>query len=1145
MEIKINSRSIFRPILMTIMRTLIFLCFTVAFSLTPNAIVSQNSKIEVKEDKNLTVEEVFKLIMDQTDYNFFFEKGIFKNFSKVHIKKGIIKTNKLLKRSLSQGDFDVQIDEDNTIIIKEKPLNNDMNEKQQIAISGVVNDQDGQSLPGANIVEKGTSNGSQTDFDGKFSFNVSSENATLIVSFLGFTTQEIPLNGQTEITISMEKNASALDEIVVVGYGTQKKENLTGSYEQISGEVLENRPVANIGQALQGQIGNLNITVAGDPGGVGTPASFNVRGFTSINGGGPLLVVDGVPIDDLQNINPQDVESVTVLKDAAASAIYGGRAAFGVILITTKSGTKGKTIVNYNNILAWNAPTTLPKMANSLEFALATNESGANSGANPLFSDEHLDRIRTYLENPGSIPTTLPWGGNPNWWGWVEGNDNNDWYDVYLKEWTPTQKHDLSVSGGSDAVTYYLSLGHYHQKGLFEFGDDRYTRNNLTSDITANPLSWMKLNLKTRYSEGTTNEPHAYGPWLGNWFHLAGTRWPTWPLINPDGNASWVGVEPWYTQPGRDITKTKNIWFTGGAELTPIKGVNVNIQYSRNHATNNNSQHRTPIYQILVDGSKQALVPNSRITRSLASSNYQSINVYASYQKQLGGHHFKLLAGHQQEKWDGTSILGTNTGLINDNLPSFAVATGEPIISNALTHRGASGTFGRFNYNYKEKFLLEVNARYDGTSVFPEGDRFGFFPSVSVGYDLAKEDFWPVEDIDQLKLRASYGSLGNQDVINSLGNYPYLSQIPIRTGLPYILGGAQSNYLTSPGLVSSSLTWETVRTTNIGFDATLFKNKLELSYEWYRRETLDMLGRQAPLPAVLGAGLPVGNNADLQTTGVELNIRWRDNIGDLNYHASLVLSDNKTKITRYHNPTKLLDTWVAGLTVGDLYGYTSDGLFQTEEEVQNGPDQSIFYPTWNPGDVRYKDLDGDGEITRGNLTLGDSGDLQVIGNNTPRYSYGFTLGGDWKGFDFNMFVQGIGKRDYWLSGTNFWGFLGAYGSAVWKTTLDYWSPENTNAYWPRPYATGEIGKNQQVQTRFLQNAAYMRLKNIQLGYTFPKALVNRMGIEKVRIFATGENLLTFTKLNDNFDPETIGGSWGSGKVYPILKSLSFGINLQL
>ena len=457
------------------------------------------------------------------------------------------------------------------------------------------------------------------------------------------------------------------------------------------------------------------------------------------------------------------------------------------------------------------------------------------------------------------------------------------------------------------------------------------------------------------------------------------------------------------------------------------------------------------------------------------------------------------------------------------------------------------GTFIRANYNYKEKYLIEFNARYDGSSKFQRGDRFGFFPSVSVGYNIARENFWTIEHIvNSLKLRASYGSLGNQNV----GDYLYLSTVNVGNNYGYLIDGVRPNYLDAPGLVSRNLTWETVSTIDVGVDASFLSNQLNLSFDWYRRTTTDMFGPANALPAVLGASVPQENNADLRTSGFELNLGWRDQIGkDFSYNVNLVLSDYVSKVTTYNNPTKILSTYYEGQTIGEIWGYKTAGIIQSEEQLKKIPDQSYIYGNWTIGDVEYKDLNNDGKIDKGKNTKDDHGDLAVIGNTTPRFSYGISLGAQWKGFDLNIFLQGVGKRDFCPptggnSGVFFWGFTGGFGSNMYEETSDFWTPENSGAYYPKPYNSSEVYKNQQAQTRYLQNAAYLRLKNFQLGYTIPQIIMSKIGLERIRMFISGENLFTITSLQKNFDPELLNGSWGAGKVYPLSKTFSFGFNVD-
>ena len=1002
----------------------------------------------------------------------------------------------------------------------------------------------------AAIMIKGTNRGTTSNANGEFELNNVEDDAVLIITATNIQTVELVLSEYAQyksgvIPIAVKMLSTEMGEVVLVGYGTQKKVNLTGAVAQVSGRVLENRGITNIGQGLQGVIGNLYITTTADPGGIGTPASFNVRGVTSLNGGGPLFIVDGVPTASIDNLNPYDIENITVLKDAASAAIYGARAAYGVVLISTKKGRKSENIsVMYGSMLSWSAPTLLPRMANTVELANAYNDANKNSGLPAAFSDEQIARFKQYMKDPTSIPVTTPNPNSPNFWGWDNANNNVDWFKEYVKPWALNQKHDLSISGGTKNTTYYTSLGFLDQNGLLRYGNDNFKRYNVSSNVHTEPASWMKLDFRMRFAKSITDNPFPYANLTGNWFHLAGTRLPFWPVRNPDGQLSNISAIPFFNSGGRSITDGQDLWLTGAAEIEPVKNWKINLDYSWNQYNSKVSNHDAFVYAYAVDGSKY-IIGNGQnsISESASANQYSSFNVYTSYDKQLSKHYAKILVGQQLEVSKFFTLSGTRRDLITDAIPSMGVATGTQLTSDAISHWATSGSFIRFNYNFDERYLVEFNGRYDGTSKFPSHKRFGFFPSVSAGYNIAKEKFWPLKDVHLFKIRASYGSLGNQAV----ANYLYLSTIPVNSNLPYLINNQRPNYLSAPGLVSSDLTWETARTKNLGIDLGLLKNRLDISFDVYRRETLDMLGPAQALPVVLGTSVPVMNNANLVTKGFELSIGWKDKIGEnLGYQASLVLSDYLGKVTKYNNPTNILSTYYEGHTIGEIWGWRSKGLIQTDEQLSSMPNQSFFYGgNWYKGDVLYEDLDKDGKVDYGTYTLDNTGDYTIIGNNTPRYAFGVTAGLTWKGFDFSMFWQGIAKRDAWLTGTIFYGLLGEYGSAVWKNTLDYWTPENTGAYWPRPYNTGEILKNRATTDRYMQNAAYVRLKNLQLGYSLPDQLLNRIRLKQIRVFATGENLVTFSKINDNFDPEAIGGRYGSGKIYPLLKTFTLGVNIGL
>lgn len=1117
----------------------------IVFSINISASVySQKTKLSL-EVKNKSIKEALFQIEKQSEYRFIYGSEKLNLDKQVSIREKDQTIDVVLNRLFEKERVKYEITENNLILInpeeKEKSSQRAVSQDKK-RISGTVKDSKGEPIIGANVLIKGTATGNTTDINGHYELYVP-EKAILQISFIGYLSKEVTLSSKSVYDIVLNEDMQMLEEIVIIGYGTQKKANLTGAVAQVSGEVMKDRQVSNVGQALQGTIGNLLVTTTGDPGGVGTPATFNVRGITSINGGSPLFVVDGIPNNNIDNVNPSDIESVTVLKDAASSAIYGARAAYGVILITTKKGSAQKTTVSYSGMVAMSQPTRLPKQANSLQFAETYNAAAQNSGLTNPFSDEYIQRIKQYMADPGSIPVTTTDPTNPIIYGYENANANTDWFHEYLKSNTFSHKHDINVSGGNKAITYFMSLGYYDQNGILRHGNENYKRVNATSNLHAEPLDWLRFDLRMRYSRSNTDNPYPYSNNNGNWFHFIGTRQPIWPAVNPDGNYSLISNINTFYNGARDKIAANDLWITGAVEIEPIKDWKINADYTFNSANSNRLSQENPIYAYQTDGAKYPYYTSSSIAENAIMDTYSSFNVYTSYTKQLEKHYFKLLLGQQVELAQYYTLAGSRRDLISESIPSMGVATGTQTSSDSRSEWATVGTFMRLNYNFDEKYLIEFNARYDGTSRFPKNNRFGFFPSVSVGYNIAKEDFFtvPEEIMNNLKIRASYGSLGNQ----SVSNYIYFATVPINTQLGYLLNNIRPNYLGAPGLVSKDLTWETSNTLDIGLDASLFNNKLELSFDWYSRKTLDMLGPANALPATLGAGVPLTNNADLRTNGFELNIGWKDYINkDFQYNISFVLSDYVSKVTKYNNPTGLLSTYYEGQTIGEYWGYETKGLIQTEEQLKQLSDQSLFYGNWNIGDVEYKDQNNDGVINYGKNTKDDHGDLKVIGNNTPRFQFGLTAGFNWRNFDVSLFFQGIAKRDLWLGGTMFYGLTGGYGSQVWESSLDYWTPENTNAYFPRPYHTGEVEKNRQVTDQYMQNAAYIRLKNMQIGYTIPKEILDKCKISRLRIFLTGENMFTISGIHENFDPEVATGNWGSGKMYPLMRTFSCGLNLE-
>ncbi|WP_086476946.1 SusC/RagA family TonB-linked outer membrane protein [Arenibacter amylolyticus] len=1013
-----------------------------------------------------------------------------------------------------------------------------------ITVRGTVSDAEtGDPVPGASVVEKGTTRGVVSDFDGDFEIKVD-RNATLVVSYLGYATGNIAVNGRTQINISLEPQAEELGEVVLVGYGTQKKENLTGSVSTVSGEQLESRPVNNVMQGLQGAAPGLSLTVGNSGGEPGANMNISIRGVGNLQGtGSPLVIVDDIPLDnpnDLNNINPNDIDNISVLKDAASSAIYGSRAAFGVIIVKTKSGEAldGNTFTYSNNFI-FSSPLNTPDMMNSLEFANYFNLAATNGGSGVVFSDEVMDRIKAYLADPVNTPVTVPNSDGTRWQQYTGSNANTNWFKEMYKSVVHRQQHNLSFSGKQKNVNYNVSGSILDAPGIMNYGDDSYQRYTFNSKVSSKVNDWLSFAANLRLARAETDRP-SYD--RGLYLHNIARRWPVNGVVMPNGDYSDGSEIPFLLDGGRYTGIDQSLDGSINLVIEPIKDLKIkpSLLYRTKHF--NNSNHFAKVSVIEPDGRERFVRNNNSFSRYASENTYLSPNLVVSYDKSVNeAHNFSGLVGYQQEDTQYSSIYSAKNDLITDGVPSISTAVGEDHVNDSAGSFATQGYFGRFAYNYKEKYLFEVNGRYDASSRFAPANRWDFFPSVSAGYNIAKEDFWGIDQIGMFKLRYSTGSIGNQNV----SNYLYIGRMPVRTNLWWLGNNGRPNYTLTPGIISPDITWETVTTDNYGIDIAAFTNRLQLSFEYFIRTTEDMFGPAERLPAVLGTSAPQSNNANLETKGFDFNVSWRDMIGEVNYNLGLVLSDAVTTVTEYSNPNNLLNTYRTGQKLGEIWGFETVGLYQSQEEIDNGPDQTPIYGgVWYPGDVHYKDLNGDGRIDYGDSTTDNPGDRKVIGNSTPRYSFGFNAGLDYKGFDFSMLWQGVAKRDLWTGGPYTFGAVdNLWQSAGMKEHLNYWSEENPDGFFPRP-TFRSTWRNQQTQTRYLQNAAYFRLKNISLGYNFQSNILENLGLKKLRIFMTGENLITLSEISGIFDPEATGGYWGNGKIYPLQKSYSVGLNVQ-
>ncbi|MCL5129162.1 MULTISPECIES: TonB-dependent receptor [unclassified Algibacter] len=1048
----------------------------------------------------------------------------------------------------------------------------------QQQVKGTITDINGQPIPGVNIVEKGTANGAQSDFDGGFSITPSNANAVLVFSFVGFVTKEVSVGGKTTLKIVLDEDISQLDEVVVVGYGTQKKVNLTAAVSQVGAETFENRPSANVARSLQGSVPGLVISNSSSGGAPGADTNINIRGFlTSAGSGGnvqessPLVLVDGIEMN-LNDIDPESIETVSVLKDAAAASIYGSQAAGGAILITTKSGSnmKGKIRVTYSTNYALTQPTKIPELASPINFAYAVNDSRINNGQNPYHDETDLANILANMANPGSAPSIGVNAAGTNWNYTSIGIDATgatDWTEVLYKDWAERTKHNLSISGGDQKLNYYFSAGAYDEGGLLKVGDESFQRYNLDAKISSQVNKWLKVELLTKVLKSYSDYPTQGGTDndLSGVLDLLSKIKPTFPLVDPIYGEEWLGHSYfpfWATQ--RFKTEQNQLVLLPRFIIEPIKDLKLNVNLNYKRSNNYEEESILSSQQIRPAGFIDRVAQqNTSYSPAFATTEYFSPNIFTTYDKSIGNHNLNATVGYQSEVNNFHSLGAQTDYLISDNVVSInASLDDDQLVSEAITHWATQSVFSRFRYNYKEKYLFEFSYRRDGSSRFAPEDRWAGFPSYSAGYNVAKENFWPIDAINTFKLRGSYGTLGNQNV----SNYLYLSNIELNTGgTSYLFDGQRETYAFTPGLGSENLTWEKVKTTDIGFDLSAFNNKLDIGFSWYRTDIEGMATGGLNLPAQLGTNAPVANAGISRVQGWEVEAKWRQNIGkDFSYNIRAVLSDYTRSIVDYPVPDgtaeqSLTQTYYPGQDLGTIYGLTWDGWFLTDEEAANHPiDQSAVTGwSYSAGDTKYKDLDGDGSINRGAWEVGDTGDWSVLGNTTPRYQYAVNLGFVYKNLDFNAFIQGVGKRDVVVSNhQRFRGpAQGAFHANVWEEHLDYFRPEDTtnplgpnlDAYFPAPYSAnpGRNNKNySQVVDRYIQNGAYARLKSLQLGYTIPKDVTSKHGITNFRLYVTGENLFT---VNDMlfFDPENItAGVTGSAISYPLQKIVSMGLNVS-
>lgn len=1092
------------------------------------------------------------------------------------------------------------------------------NQSQATAIiTGTVFDENGLPAIGASIVQKGnTSNAVTTDVDGHFRIRVA-ERTPLLISYIGY--KAVDIAAKNGMTVTLEPDNELLDEVVIVGYGSQKRANLTGAVSTVDvAQTMESRPQQDVMKALQGAVPGL--TILNNTGNIDGTPSITIRGTGTLTTGKsePLIVVDGVPMDDISYLDPNDIKEISVLKDAASSSIYGTRAAFGVILITTKGGTpREKMQIKYSNNFAWSQATTLPDITDNVTQLKGMIQ--AAKQVSPIegeFFGQYYTDILPYAEawqrqNSGKITSygvMRPYESMDNVGDYYLSADGTKLFSyadydinkIFINNAAPSNSHNVGIDGSTGKAVYNVSFAYASRQSLVNFNPDRVRRYNAKADLQLNLYDWLTAGVRMNYVQRDVKTvnfgSNTYGTiWrFPSFYQMLGQ-------VPYDGELyDWRNQIAYLKQAAPVNTVTTFTRMQAWVRAQPLKGLTLNADFTYMRFNKNSSYAYLPVvgfdnwfgpYNSPKEFVTQA---STTATKTNSYNDRWTMNVYGTYDLTVArDHNFKVMVGSNVERNIYSSFDARIKVLLDNDLPALNLTVGDLVRPNSSdTHWATAGFFGRINYDYKGIYLLELNGRYDGSSRFPANDQWAFFASGSAGYRFSEEAYFkPLKKIvSNGKLRASYGEIGNQAV----GDNRFISTITadnlswINHSSGVLLQGAGS-----PTVVSSTLTWERIATTNIGIDLSFMRNEINASFDWFQRENKNMLSPGVTLPDVLGASAPYQNAGSLRTRGWELSIGWNHRFGDFNVFASFNISDQKTTITKWNNPSYNLKDNYSGLEYGTIWGFETDRYYTEDDFVRNNDgtfakdEKGAFIPKtgvvdqrgietgnfhFGPGDIMFKDQDGDGKISGGKGTANDKGDIIKIGNNLPRYEYGFHLGGNWKGIDLDIFCQGVGKRDYWTVSSMAIPFTQAANDILYThmtshnsvTFDDDWNiigyqVDQANRYpnlYPGGYESGNVNGldkgryNYYPQTRYLQDLSYLRVKNITVGYTLPQELTRKAYVEKLRVYFSGDNLFFLHRGNKDtsgIDPEITTTEWSGantwGRTNPIQRTYSFGLQV--
>ncbi len=966
------------------------------------------------------------------------------------------------------------------------------------ALEGTVVNSNGEAIVGASVKEVGTTYATITDREGHFILPVSSLNGTLTISYIGYESQEVSISGKTNVRIVLIERNKELDEIVVVGYGTQKKTNVTGAISAVNMKELEGKPVINVVEALQGTTPGLTIQQSNSQ--PGSRPSIHIRGINTLNNNDPMVIIDGIQ-GDIQNVNMADIENISVLKDAASAAIYGSRASNGVILITTKKGSKGAARLSYDFVYAVQTPTFMPEIVDSWIYAELRNEALINSGRSIQFSPEQIQNFR--LNGP-----------------------NSNWMKEIYRSNSPQQTHNLSLSGGNDKTTYLVSGAYTDQESMFKGPDYGLERVNFRTNVETQVSERFKFNVLAAYARNTLKD-HAY--WT-EWLIEQATRMPSiYPIKDSNGN---------YTYPGGSNSNALARLEQGGKRNSAnddLSGI-LNAEFKIVDGLKLSGMIGTQMYYNRLKENRKAIPASgdqeNRMTNSSQRIQNISSNLILSYDKIWGAHTFHTMAGYSYE--GGTDNRFETFRLLEES--NYDIMGGSQTSNTGnqewQTEWSIYSAFFRMNYSFNDKYLFEFNLRDDISSKFRKDNRSAWFPSLSAGWRISEESFYGdrLKDImPSAKIRTSWGLVGN----NRIEDYKYQATVNVSQGYNF---GDTMYPVASFDAVNPDLKWETTRMFNVGADLGFFNNALTFSGEYYINDTYDIL-IAIPVPGLYGGGAPIQNAGKVQNKGWELSARYQLRTGEVDHTISANLSDSKNKVTDLKGTY-----WINGYDVNTIvkegypidsyYAFRWDGFFQTDEEVTSGPRLDGITP--KQGDIRYLDKNGDGLVK-------EDDDRFILGNRFPRFLYGFNYAAGWRGFDFSMFWQGVGQRKVWLRGESVEAFHNNNEGPVFNFHIDRWTPNNPDATYPRLTVGAESANNAAKSDFWIENAAYLRLKNVQFGYTLPTGLTDRLSIGHLRVYTSIQNALTFADMKGGWDPETADGG---GRIYPVNRTYSIGLNLN-